>query len=296
MRAGEPLNSPCWLRYSRRVLVRKVCGGFGAFAMASRLRVALFECERLEEHLAPSVFKRTGGYATLLQRAFDHFSTSSESSSLPSIELKAFDVKAEQYPADVQQFAGVLISGSLSGVYDKEPWISRLLQEIEILDRMKVKTCGISFGHQAIVQALGGQVGKNPKGSEVSVRTATLTKAAQQLFGTERQDFRLHYHHNDAILRLPDNFWPLASNNVTQHQSVYRPSHFLTFCGHPDYSHNVEVLERLLEYDRENLWVHEQLVEHGLETLQQPTDYLWVLKQIVRFYSGALDRQKPTNV
>ncbi|KAL2628654.1 hypothetical protein R1flu_013340 [Riccia fluitans] len=256
----------------------------------SKLKVALFECERFQDHLAPTVFNRTGGYFSLLQRAFDYFSeTSTDHSSLPSIELTAFDVKAEEYPADVQKFAGVLISGSLSGVYDNEPWISRLLQEIQVLDRLKVKTCGISFGHQAIAQALGGKVSRNPKGSEVSVRTAKLTDAARKLFGTERQEFRLHYHHNDAILELPDEFWVLASNNVTQFQSIYKPTHFLTFCGHPDYSHNVEVLEKLLEYDRQKLWVHEQLVEHGLETLQQPTDYMWVLKQIVRFYSGALD-------
>ncbi|KAL3701759.1 hypothetical protein R1sor_019781 [Riccia sorocarpa] len=260
--------------------------------LAGRLRVALFQCERLEDHLAPSVFLRTGGYCHLLQRAFDHFSrTSTDNSSLPSIELTKFDVKLEEYPADLQKFAGVLISGSLSGVYDNEPWISRLLQEIQVLDRMKFKTCGISFGHQAIAQALGGKVGRNPKGSEVSVRRAKLTEAAQKLFGTERQEFRLHYHHNDAILELPEDFSVLASNNVTQYQSIYKLSHFLTFCGHPDYSHNVEVLEKLLEYDREKLWVHEQLVEYGLETLHQPTDYMWVLKQIVRFYSGALDRQ-----
>jgi len=47
------------------------------------------------------------------------------------------------------------------------------------------------------------------------------------------------------------------------------------------------VLEKLLEYDREKLWVPEQLVEHGLATLSQPTDYEWVIKQILLFYSGA---------
>jgi len=37
------------------------------------------------------------------------------------------------------------------------------LQEIRDLDKKRVKTVGISFGHQAIAQALGGQVGRNPK-------------------------------------------------------------------------------------------------------------------------------------
>jgi GMP synthase-like glutamine amidotransferase len=37
------------------------------------------------------------------------------------------------------------------------------MQEIEELDKKKVKTVGISFGHQAIAQALGGHVTRNPK-------------------------------------------------------------------------------------------------------------------------------------
>lgn len=62
------------------------------------------------------------------------------------------------------------------------------------------------------------------------------------------------------------------------------------FYRHPDYSNNIEVLEKLLEYDREKLWVPEQLIEHGLATLAQPTDYEWVIKQILLFYMGHFDK------
>jgi hypothetical protein len=36
-------------------------------------------------------------------------------------------VKAGEYPKDVADFDGVLITGSLSGVYDGDAWIQRLL-------------------------------------------------------------------------------------------------------------------------------------------------------------------------
>ena len=36
-------------------------------------------------------------------------------------------MKAGEYPADVADFDGVLITGSLSGVYDGDAWIQRLL-------------------------------------------------------------------------------------------------------------------------------------------------------------------------
>ncbi|KAH9568767.1 hypothetical protein CY35_03G094600 [Sphagnum magellanicum] len=267
------------------------------------LRVAVFEREKLQEHLRPSVYERTGGYLQLLQSAFTHVLDNSSSLQLrsdctishhppypSSLSLTGFDTKAEEYPSDLGEFDGVLITGSLSGVYDGEPWIQRLLHEIRILDERKIKTVGISFGHQAIAQALGGHVQRNPKGSEVSVRSAWVTERGQILFNPLKKEFQLHYHHNDAILNLPPDFWVLASNNVTEFQSIYKPYHFLTFCGHPDYSHTIEVLEQLLEYDRQKLWVPEQLIEHGLATLSQPTDYEWVIKQISRFYLGDFDK------
>jgi hypothetical protein len=59
-------------------------------------------------------------------------------------------------------------------------------------------------------------------------------------------------------------------------------------CGHvgsrhPEYSHNVEMLEKLLEHDREKFLVPEQLVEFEFTTLSQPTDFEWVIKQIILF-------------
>jgi hypothetical protein len=38
----------------------------------SVMKLAVLECERLQDHLAPAVFHRTGGYLQLLQNAFAH--------------------------------------------------------------------------------------------------------------------------------------------------------------------------------------------------------------------------------
>lgn len=266
------------------------------------MQLAVLECERLQDHLAPAVYASTGGYLQLLQKAFNHVLANASTilhpqiTVPPSLSFTGFDVKAEEYPKDVADFDGVLITGSLSGVYDGGAWIQRLLNEIRELDKKKVKTVGISFGHQAIAQALGGHVGRNPKGSEVSVRKARVTEDGEQVFFPRLKEFLLHYHHNDAILQLPPGFLNLATNNVTEFQSIYKKQQYLTFCGHPDYSHNIYVLEKLLEYDREKLWVPEQLVEHGLATLKQPTDYEWVVKQMLLFYMGALDKFPSTSL
>ena len=58
-------------------------------------------------------------------------------------------------------------------------------------------------------------------------------------------------------------------------------------CGrHPDYSHCPEILEALLEYDRSHLMVHEQLIEEGLKSVRERTDYEWVTNEIIEFYLG----------
>ncbi|XP_024530670.1 putative glutamine amidotransferase-like protein C13C5.04 [Selaginella moellendorffii] len=250
------------------------------------LRIALYECEHLAQHLPSTASESCRSYLALLQAAFDHVAARFIPHS--SITLTSFDVTERQYPDRFQNFDGVLISGSLSGVYEPKPWIRRLLQEIQWLDKNKVKTCGISFGHQAIAAAFGGSVAPNPKGSEVSVKEAKLTDLARQLFKTSKESFKLHYHHNDAILSLPPDFWVLASNNITQYQALYKPHHFLTLCGHPDYSHHPKVLEFLLEIDRKNGWVTDEIVRQGLKSIGDETDYEWIVEKILHFYMGDL--------
>lgn len=271
------------------------------------LKIALLNCERLIDHLPAPVYNKTGGYFELLQKTFDHVCSKGLSSGqlkkeseiqgsvrkrdedLPAgtrVVLSDFDVKGGHFPEKPQSFDGVLISGSLSGVYDREDWIGKLLEQVIKYDQLGVRTCGISFGHQAIAEALGGKVLRNPKGTEVSVRTVQLNDAARKYFQTERKSFSLHYHHGDTVISLPPGFSSVGGNNVTQYQGLFKEDKFLAFCGHPDYSHTPEVLKALLEYDREKKWVHEELVEYGLGTLNLPTDYEWVTKQIILFYLG----------
>eukprot|EP00897_Mesotaenium_endlicherianum_P010333 jgi/Mesen1/9328/ME000061S08773 len=256
------------------------------------LKIALLKCEQLSEHLPPAVYAKTGGYLELLQRTFDHVCEPASQVNLSSggdfdleepgsglelvnssvkVDLTAYNVKAGAYPENPSNYDGVLISGSLSGVYDPDPWIQQLLERIREYDARRIRMCGISFGHQAIAQALGGSVHKNPKGSEVSVREVSLTPEARRYFMTRRQSFRLMYHHNDTILSLPPPpagaLHVAGGNNVTRFQGLFKEDYILTFCG-------------------EKLWVHEQLVEMSLQTLNQKTDYEWVTKQIILFYMG----------
>eukprot|EP00271_Cylindrocystis_brebissonii_P022025 TRINITY_DN8237_c0_g1_i1.p1 TRINITY_DN8237_c0_g1~~TRINITY_DN8237_c0_g1_i1.p1 ORF type:complete len:230 (-),score=12.34 TRINITY_DN8237_c0_g1_i1:90-779(-) len=201
------------------------------------LRIALLNCERLSDFLPSRIYSATGGYYEMLQATFDHVCSQTETPARSlgmkedqkepdpdvtgvKLSLSDYDAKGGQFPEDPQKYDGILITGSMSGVYEGDAWIRQLLQEIRRYDELGVRTCGISFGHQAVAHALGGHVARNPKGSEVSVRDVRLSEAAKTYFQTRRDSFKLLYHHNDTIVAMPPRFQSMGGNNVTEFQGM----------------------------------------------------------------------------
>jgi hypothetical protein len=73
------------------------------------LRLAVFECEKLQEHLRPSVYERTGGYLQLLQRAFTHVLDNSS-----SLQLRSDCMIAHQppHPSSLSLTGRIIISST----------------------------------------------------------------------------------------------------------------------------------------------------------------------------------------
>lgn len=210
------------------------------------------------------------------------------------VEFEKFNCKAGQLPRpdELSKYDGFYITGSLAGVYEDEPWIKRLNDWTAAAIRAGHKVVGISFGHQMVVQALGGKVERNPNGSSVSVMDTRLTPQAQHYFGDGRTSFKLLYHHNDAVTRMPPastGLMEMGGNRTTQNNGVFdQAGRVLTFCGHPDYSHRPPVLHELYEIDRELRWVGDQLLDFAIETNYDATDFVWVIHNILAFYTGQL--------
>lgn len=269
------------------------------------LRIAFLECEDLGEYLTPSCYANYGGYYKMNCDVFEYVANLSASalakagikSPLPQpvrVEFEKFNCKAGQLPRidELSRYDSFYITGSLAGVYDEEPWIKRLNDWTSYAIRDGHKVVGISFGHQMVAQALGGKVERNPNGSSVSVMDTTLTPQAQQYFGDGRRSFKLLYHHNDAITRMPPasvGILEMGGNRTTPNNGLFNHSGtVLTFCGHPDYSHRPAVLHELYEIDRKLRWVGDQLLDFGIDTNYDPTDYIWVIHNILLFYMGEL--------
>lgn len=145
---------------------------------------------------------------------------------------ETFDVQAGEFPEAGAQDA-VIIMGSPAGVYDPLPWIGPLMHFIRAADSSKM--VGICFGHQAMAQALGGQVVKSDKGWGTGLHRYSIAGSEPWLDG--RSDIAVPASHQDQVIVQPPNTEVVASSAFTPFAGLAwtdRPA--ISFQFHPEFS------------------------------------------------------------
>jgi len=246
---------------------------------------------------APELLDRyPDGFYEMHQQLFDEVCQQSSAAELGNVNLTnvnliKYEPRKFHYPTpkELANLDGIVISGSASGAYDSDEWITKLCQVIRDYHQQKVRLSGFSFAPQIVAQALGGRVEPNPTGTELSVVTIQLAAAAQQYFKTDRTDYAIQVHHNDGVTQLPPGAISLGTSGVTEHLGWMLGQHILVFSGHPEYSRDPWILERMMLAERRDRLVPAQLVNFGLQTLWNPTDYVWQTQQQLRFFLGQFE-------
>ena len=82
----------------------------------------------------------------------------------PDLRFQIYDVTQFEYPDDLDDCDGYLITGSRHSVYEPIEWITRLGEFVVELNAAKKKLVGICFGHQLVAHVLGGETAKSSKG------------------------------------------------------------------------------------------------------------------------------------
>lgn len=125
----------------------------------------------------------------------------------------------------LDRISAVMVGGSgdyslaTGGFY----WHDHYLDLMRRVIRKKVPTFASCFGFQAIVQAFGGRILKDPLSSEVGTFEIMLTEegAQEPLFATAAPAFEAQLGHNDsAAPELPDNLVNLAFSERTAVQAI----------------------------------------------------------------------------
>lgn len=117
--------------------------------------------------------------------------------------------------------AAFVITGSAANVPDREPWMLELEAWLRRVVDSGTPTFGICFGHQALAQALGGEVVRNARGREIGTVSIEITADDPALWpaGASRT-FVANATHVDTVVRLPPGAAVLARSGLDDHQAV----------------------------------------------------------------------------
>jgi len=162
------------------------------------IRIALLICDTP----LPSVVQSYGEYhsifTALLTRSLP------EGVSKDSFALDPYDVEHKmEYPADLDGYDAIMLTGSKSSAYDKLEWIDKLVAYVKKVaeEISRVKIIGICFGHQIIARALGGSCVPNDCW-EMGPSDVQLSDLGKQIFGG-RETLSIQQCHRDIVPTVP---------------------------------------------------------------------------------------------
>lgn len=167
-----------------------------------------------------------------------------------SVTIK--NVYSGEFPSedDLEKADGIIITGSRASVYEKDEWISKLMDLIKLIDRLEIPTLGICFGFQAVAQALGGNVG--PSGSfEEGFGKIFLNENGldNPIFDGFSKEISVYQSHGDVAKILPEESIILAENSHSL--QAYSLRQFFCVQFHPEIL--PETAEKMAKRDGKDL-------------------------------------------
>ena len=162
----------------------------------------------------------------------------------------------------LDDFDGVVWTGSLLNIYDMTPSIINQIELAKTLFTKKNKIFGSCWGLQVLVTAAGGVIRKNPQGLEAVVaKEITINKKglSHNMYKGKNRTFDAFCWHFDDTERLPSKANVLASNEKSLVQSIdfnIKDSHIWAVQYHPEF--NPEWIGGLMK-QREELLLKENI-------------------------------------
>lgn len=155
-----------------------------------------------------------------------------------------YDLQGSDPPPRPRSAAAFIITGSSSSVEEQAPWMKRAESLVRDIAATTVPLLGVCFGHQLIAHALGGEVGKNPRGREIgTVRVRRL--ADDPLFAFLPRAFHVNASHVDSVLRPPRGACVLASTRLDPVAAFRLGTSVWGVQFHPEF--DADVMRRYLE-------------------------------------------------
>ena len=154
------------------------------------------------------------------------------------VEIITYDVTNNEYPNDIDDVDGYVITGSKLSVYDDIPWIAKLGEFVKQLHSRQKKLVGVCFGHQLIAHVLGGRTEKSDRGWGIGIKRSTFTNQDPLPFNKpdNLDGFEIFHSHQDQVTEIAPGSKVLASNDFCPNAMTSLGSHILTIQGHPEFA------------------------------------------------------------
>jgi GMP synthase-like glutamine amidotransferase len=149
-------------------------------------------------------------------------------------DFETFCVIGGEMPPSIHACDGWLITGSRHGVYDKLPWMAPLEDFIRELAAAHIPLIGVCFGHQIIVEALGGEVVKSDKGWGVGLQQYRIEQAHSWL-EAESQQVRIYAYHQDQVVKCPASAQVFLSSEFCQFAGLSYGNAIISVQAHPEF-------------------------------------------------------------
>ncbi|KAF5347743.1 hypothetical protein D9756_010267 [Leucocoprinus leucothites] len=216
---------------------------------------------------------------------------------------------------DIDDFDGILVSGSPADAWSDEPWVLNLVAFIQKVGANfpEIRIYGICFGHQIVNRALGGTVdGSRQRPWEIGPTHVDTTYMGKILFGKERLDLQEFHQDHVPIESLADHlitgeiyllarsadypnqgivkYYPLDPNADPKAEfDLHERIHIFTTQGHPEFTE--KIISEIARQREEKSTITQHTVDNyfgpkGRETETKPMVATQTGKRWAKDYDG----------
>ncbi len=154
---------------------------------------------------------------------------------LTEAEFSIYYVAEGNYPTSINEYDGIVSSGSAASVHDDDEWISRLADSLMQASSLGKKIIGTCFSHQLIAKLHGGTVEKNENGWMIGNHALSI-EASYHWMQPRVASTSIHHFNEERVSRLPALARAFASCEYYGNSGYTIGDHIVCVQGHPEQS------------------------------------------------------------